>query len=160
MLIGSDGSAEVPDDDVFSLECYLDYEVQGESIEVDHSPPVRSESQSKALKLPASHKKTFSGYKHRGSKPPGVMAKEVCLDHSTLKKKEVEWKKNIDICTYDGVMVKKVSNFPINLTNETARLEFISSSVSHELFQGKEVILVDVDNLKIMDSTVTRGLFL
>ena len=46
------------------------------------------------------------------------------------------------------VMVKKVSNFPINLTNETARLEFISSSVSHELFQGKEVILVDVDNLK------------
>ena len=68
--------------------------------------------------------------------------------------------KNIDICTYDGVMVKKVSKFPINLTNETARLDFISSSVSHELFQGKEVILVDVDNLKIMDSTVTRGLFL
>ena len=68
--------------------------------------------------------------------------------------------KNIDICTYDGVMVKKVSNFPINLTNETDRLDFISSSVSHELFQGKEVILVDVDNLKIMDSTVTRGLFL
>ena len=66
----------------------IDYEVQGESIEVDHSPPVRSELQLKLLKLPASHKNTFSGYKHRGSKPPGVMAKEVCLEHSTSKKKE------------------------------------------------------------------------
>ena len=27
VLIGSDGSAEVPDDGVFSLEYYLDYEV-------------------------------------------------------------------------------------------------------------------------------------
>ena len=61
-------------------------------------------------------------------------------------------------CTYDSVVVKKVSNFLINLTTETSRLEFIS--ISYELFQGKEVIVVDVDNLKIMDSTVTRGLFL
>ena len=66
--------------------------------------------------------------------------------------------KNIEICecTTDG-RLKKVSNFPMSMTNDTAKVDYITESISQELFDGVEVLLIDAENLKIRDSTVTRG---
>ena len=47
----------------------------------------------------------------------------------------------------------------MTLTNDTAKVDFIAESISQELFDGMVVFLIDVDNLKIRDSTVTRSNF-
>ena len=98
-----------------------------------------------------------TGYKHKGpvSKPPGVVSQETVVSGSKLAKKE-EWKKNVEICAYtEHGRLKKISNFPMTLTNDTAKVDIIAEFISQELFDGTVVFLIDVDNLKIRDSTVT-----
>lgn len=112
-----------------------------------------------------SSKQSQSGYKHKGpsiaTKPPGVKAQETLADKGGRKADATEWKKNIDICEYDPAVsggLKKTGNFPIPLNNESARVDYIAESISQELFEGEEAVLLDSDNLKIRDSTVTRGI--
>ena len=99
------------------------------------------------------------GYKHKGPllcnsvKPPGVISQETDLRYFD----QIHWRKNIEICDYVCGRLKKNSNFPMSLTNETAKVEFIAESISQELFSGEDVVLVDADSLQIRDSTVTRG---
>ena len=68
---------------------------------------------------------------------------------SSKTKKGEEWKKSIEICecTTDG-RLKKVSNFPMSLTNDTAKVDYITESISQELFDGVEVLLIDAENLE------------
>ena len=100
------------------------------------------------------------GYKHKGPlcnsvKPPGVISQqETELRYSV---DQLHWRKNIEICDYVCGRLRKNTNFPMSLTNETAKVEFIVESISQELFSGEDVVLIDAENLQIRDSTVTRG---
>ena len=166
VLVGSDGTTEVPDEtgQFTLLSQYLEYEVQGDSstTEGNVEPAVSSYAFPYSTYKPYAGKKAIvkqTGYKHKGpvSKPPGVVSQETVESGSKLPKKE-EWKKNVEICAYtEHGRLKKISNFPMTLTNDTAKVDFIAESISQELFDGTVVFLIDVDNLKIRDSTVTRG---
>ncbi len=62
-----------------------------------------------------------------------------------------EWRKYIEVCKWNEAdkQWKKVSNVPIDLSEEIASVPNVSKMVSDELFDGEECVLMDIDYLKI-----------
>ncbi len=84
------------------------------------------------------------------NKPPGVVRQE------TSKK---SWNKVVQICTWDDASSSwtKIENLPIQLTEETATVPYITDRVSQDSFGGAECVLVDKDYLAIPNTSSTRG---
>lgn len=70
-----------------------------------------------------------------------------------------EWRKYIEVCKWNEAdkQWKKVSNVPIDLSEEIASVPNVSKMVSDELFNGEECVLMDIDYLKIPNTSTTRG---
>ena len=81
------------------------------------------------------------------AKPPGVLCNEA------------EWMKTVGIYSFADGEYEKVGNFPVRLTEEKANILYVKKVVSEESFKGKDVVIVDVDFLKIPDTSSTRGKF-
>ena len=74
----------------------------------------------------------------------------------------VEWRKYVEICKWNECegQWKKVSNLPLQLTNDTANVQQVSEMVAEDAFGGEggeTAILVDVDYLRIPDTANTKG---
>ena len=83
--------------------------------------------------------------------PPGILKE---------KPEKVEWTKSIDICKY-SVMTdswEELLILPVRLTEETANVPSVSQLVSEDAFEGKEVVLLDLKLLKIVDIKSTTGM--
>ncbi|XP_019860855.1 PREDICTED: uncharacterized protein LOC109589173 [Amphimedon queenslandica] len=65
--------------------------------------------------------------------------------------------KTIGIYRYKDGVYEKVGNFPVRLNEERANIAHVKQVVSQESFKGEEVVIVDVDFLKIPDTSSTRG---
>jgi hypothetical protein len=97
--------------------------------------------------------KKFKGKRPARNKlPPGV--------ESQMASTVLEWTKTIEIfkrnsCASGGW--EKVSNLPVRLTESKANLNDVCKIVSDEGFEGKEVVLLDVDFLKILDTKAAKG---
>ena len=70
------------------------------------------------------------------------------------KTREEAWTKKIEICMYDDSTnaMRKTLNLPITLSKKTASVNCVAEIVSLASFEGEEVVLLDSDNLKILDS--------
>ncbi len=150
-LFGDDDSIEIPNDigHFSDLRAYTDYEVQGNSCQASQ---FTGESSQHELPLPKrTTMKTITAKRwspfSRGksiNKPPGVTS-------------EIAWQKSIEIHSYTTSGLEKHTNYPLELTPSTANITSISAMLSAEVFNGQSCVLLDVDNLKIPDSTTTRG---
>ena len=69
---------------------------------------------------------------------------------------QLEWTKTIEIFRWKGCW-EKISNLPIRLTENRANLSDVTRIVSEEGFEGKEIVLLDVDFLRILDTKAARG---
>lgn len=180
-LVGDDGSVELPDDDgnfdVENMNASLIWTCSG-----DCSKPVDGQAQSRWLQPGPSYayqptdearereredrsKRSSSGKwkpkfttsllsANRQKKPPGVEKQEASLRHGS----QLAWTKTIEICRVEGTKIKKTFNLPVSLTERAARVERVAEFVSGEAFEGAAVVLLDSDNLRIPDSTGTRGM--
>lgn len=70
-----------------------------------------------------------------------------------------EWTKNIEICHWLASQRKwkKISNLPLCLNDESANISSVSILVSVEAFDGDPVVLLDLDYLKLLDSSASKG---
>ena len=64
----------------------------------------------------------------------------------------MEWTKTVEVFILnDSNEFQKVINLPVRLTEQTAIVNDVAHLASNDVFQGKEVELLDVDFLKIID---------
>ena len=98
-------------------------------------------------------------------KPPGVRAQQQqlslgeCTSHRSQQSTVVEWRKYVEICKWNERegQWKKVSNLPLQLTDDTANVQQVSEMVAEDAFSGETAVLVDVDYLRIPDTANTKG---
>ena len=69
------------------------------------------------------------------------------------------WRKNIEICKWSerDKQWKKISNLPIEVSEEVANIKGVSGIVAKDAFGGEPVILLDNDFLRIPDTPNTTG---
>lgn len=168
LIADEDGSVETSDEHghFSALRSYLSYEVHGDSLVSGSS--AHDGASSYSLRLPGTSSSstptpithtvptlpaparsiTIRGIskKTRPAKPPGVTMKESC-----------QWTKSIEVIHLSNGVLEKFSNFPILLNESSASISHISQQLSHEVFGGKDVILLDNDNLPVPDTTASRG---
>ena len=70
------------------------------------------------------------------------------------------WIKIIHVCDFDGLLLRKICNFPVPLTEQSASVASVSEFVSREAFGGAAAVLLDWENLKIPDTVGTRGIII
>ena len=155
LLFGNDDTIETPDDDgnFTDLKSYTDYDVQGEINQLtggstEHVPiSKRGRGMISSTKGVVGKKWTPFSLSNRGksNKPPGVTSSEIICQ------------KSIEIYSYTRSGLEKHTNYPLELTSLTANIKSVSEMLSVEVFKGESCVLLDVDNLKIPDSTITRG---
>ena len=73
---------------------------------------------------------------------------------------ESAWIKIIHVCDFDGLLLRKICNLPVPLTEQSASVASVSQFVSQEAFGGGAVVLLDWENLKIPDTVRTRGSYI
>lgn len=163
-LICEDGSLETPcrERGIFSdLKQYYKYEVCGLPLSMSpkgqlSSTPLTGAGLPSTSTCPGANVASLLTARPRGvssktrwpARPPGVnFAKE-------------EWTKNVEVCNYSKSLggLRKFSNFPITLTESTSSIDHVSQQLSVEAFGGQNVILLDNDNLKIPDTSASRGM--
>ena len=165
-LICDDGKLVSPSESgIFTdLRQYYKYEVIGESVKNQPTdfranfgcpkPPSMAVpvmgSFSSAMTAASPRPRGISIKTKWPAKPPGV----------TFATGKEEWTKNVEVCNYSKSLgtLRKISNFPITLTESTSSIKQVSQQLSHEAFGGQTVILLDNDNLKIPDTTASRGI--
>jgi hypothetical protein len=119
-------------------------------------------SQKFALGKPAKGKGRASAFSTFGrQRPPGVrqLGEFGYSGPSSSKAAVHEWRKNIEIMQWIEAEKrwKKTSNFPISLNEQTANISSVTKMVSDEVFDGESIVLTDVDHLKILDSSSSKG---
>ena len=60
---------------------------------------------------------------------------------------ESAWIKIIHVCDFDGLLLRKICNLPVPLTEQSASVASVSQFVSQEAFGGGAVVLLDWENL-------------
>ena len=70
------------------------------------------------------------------------------------------WIKKVEICTVEGLQLKKWFNLSILLTKSLATVEIVADYVSDEAFNGDAVVLLDAEYRRIPDRLDTRGKFI
>ncbi len=170
ILVGDDDTIEIPDEygSFTGLKRFTDYEVQGDSTKLPISPSGSGSSQHAFVPIPKRGKDIIVSTARSGdsgkrwnplslsrgktNKPPGVTM-------SDNKVKQVICQKTMEIHAFKDSCqaVEKVLNYPLELTTATANISSVSEILSTEVFNGEPCVLLDVDNLKIPDSSTTRG---
>ena len=89
---------------------------------------------------------------------PGVCAQELSAQEDTRSETlqhnpPAEWRKSIE----QEKLWKKVSNLPIVMTEATANIPCVMQMAADYIFGGEETVLLDIDYLKIPDTSATRG---
>lgn len=137
LLIADDGTVETPDKrGEFSLQTFLRYQVHGEPL-LPKNTPQSTKLPSCGTTVATTSTRTPKGISIKTkwpAKPPGVAAKNI------------EWTKGIEVYHFLNGDLKKISNFPILLTEATASIGHMSEQLSFEVFSGKKVLLLDNDN--------------
>ena len=64
----------------------------------------------------------------------------------------------IHVCKFDGIVLRKICNLPVPLTEQSASITSVSQFVSQEGFGGAAVVLLDNENLKLPDTVGTCGI--
>ena len=107
---------------------------------------------------------TFSTSMFGQRQPPGVRAQELSAQDDTRSETlqhnpPAEWRKSIEVCKWSEQekLWKKVSNLPIVMTEATANVPCVMQMVADDIFGGEETVLLDIDYLKIPDTSATRG---
>ena len=176
LLVSDDGSVETADDhgNFVDVDDFPIWTCSGDSIlspgDAENSQS-QSSSSSYMYQLPSNSSRATAGKKRkwtptftssllRKNKPPGVQTQESIVHKEPPPPPEKEWRKTIEICRRRGKDWEKVSNLPVTLTEATASVPDIADQVASEAFEafdGSDVILVDNDYLKILDTPSTRG---
>ena len=101
--------------------------------------------------------------------PPGVRAQDLSELSSSVPKDgrtetlqrtpPAEWRKSIEVCRWSEQekVWKKVSNLPIVMTEATANIPRMTKMVADDDFGSEETVLLDIDYLKVPDTSATRG---
>lgn len=94
-------------------------------------------------------------------KPPGVRAEELERQDQTAtvphSKQPAEWRKSIEVCKWSDDGWRKMLNLPIVMTEESASVPSVTQMVANDAFNGEETVLLDIDYLKIPNTSATRG---
>ncbi|XP_064404016.1 uncharacterized protein LOC135349419 [Halichondria panicea] len=187
ILISDDGFVETPDHEgkFLDVDDLSKWVVNGDSLKADglpqdqqvasfsYQPPSQATSQATSRKRgrppkwsPKFTSALLGASSASGQKPPGVRARaEPSVDGagpstmSSSSSSRPEWRKYIEVCKWNEAdkQWKKVSNVPIDLSEEIASVPNVSKMVSDELFNGEECVLMDIDYLKIPNTSTTRG---
>ena len=86
--------------------------------------------------------------------PPGV------LNVENERNIGQEWMKSVELCQWNGLEKRwdEIQTLPVKLREDTANVEAVTRMVSADGFDGKEVVLLDLKFLKVMDVSSTKGM--
>lgn len=68
--------------------------------------------------------------------------------------------KSVELCQWNGLEKRwdEIQTLPVKLREDTANVEAVTRMVSADGFDGKEVVLLDLKFLKVMDVSSTKGM--
>ena len=73
-----------------------------------------------------------------------------------------EWRKSVEVCKWSeqDKSWKKVSNLPVVMSEASANVKHVAEMVADDVFNGNDAVLLDIDYLKIPDTSSTRGIII
>lgn len=156
-LLSENGQVYTPENEEFSyiveneLTCFgetLSPPIDG-SFKYCYQPPDTSMSSIPSTSKGKGRKFSKSNCIFKKPRPPGVEKQQDLL----------QWTKTIEILKLNNEtkVFEKVINLPVRLNENTANIKDVANLVSNDIFHGKEVELIDLDFLKIVDLPSTQG---
>ena len=156
--MAGDGSVELPDEDgafqVNAMDSSLVWMCDGDS-----SKPL---DQDAGESEPPWEQPGPSGYRYT-YQPTDLTRKRERSEREGRKyehSSDPAWIKKVEICTLEGLQLKKWFNLSILLTKSLATVEIVADYVSEEAFNGDAVVLLDAEYCRIPDRLDTRGKFI
>lgn len=156
VLVNEDGLVENPSEDGrfdLPVEC-TEYEVQGDGMGHIQTTSSAAVSLSGAM-TPLQPNPVKSGtpkFILKAKKPPATNSTS-----SAQVAQDEEVNKMVEIHTVIDNELQRKGSFPVTLKKFTANIDYISSVLSIEVFDGAAVVLLDNDNFEIPDTLTTQS---